>query len=112
MGETGELKFRSLQRRGRGIHINWEKAFHSTQSIISFNFSCVVWKAANSSNGFRLPYPSIIVHAVSVDLSSFPHEHILVLIDANKAGARVKIMQVPLCDPVMQDQFNELFLTD
>ncbi|PAV69812.1 hypothetical protein WR25_26058 [Diploscapter pachys] len=49
--------------------------------------SCVVWKAANSSNGFRLPYPSIIVHAVSVDLSSFPHEHILVLIDANKAGS-------------------------
>ncbi|PAV75755.1 hypothetical protein WR25_11705 [Diploscapter pachys] len=51
--------------------------------------SCVVWKAANSSNGFRLPYPSIIVHAVSVDLSSFPHEHILVLIDANKADLNV-----------------------
>uniref|UniRef100_A0A183F8X1 PITH domain-containing protein n=1 Tax=Heligmosomoides polygyrus TaxID=6339 RepID=A0A183F8X1_HELPZ len=45
--------------------------------------------------GFSLTYPSIILHAVSTDLSTFPHECIYVLVDASKSERR-RIHDIPL----------------
>uniref|UniRef100_A0A183FC31 Methylosome subunit pICln n=1 Tax=Heligmosomoides polygyrus TaxID=6339 RepID=A0A183FC31_HELPZ len=45
--------------------------------------------------GFSLTYPSIILHAVSTDLSTFPHECIYVLVDASKSGtASVTVLEI------------------
>ncbi|VDO05150.1 unnamed protein product [Haemonchus placei] len=46
----------------------------------------VTWICRSSGLGFSLTYPSIILHAVSTDLSSFPHECIYVLVDASKSA--------------------------
>ncbi|KAK6031899.1 Nucleotide-sensitive chloride conductance regulator [Ostertagia ostertagi] len=50
--------------------------------------SQVTWICRSSGLGFSLTYPSIILHAVSTDLSTFPHECIYVLVDASKSERR------------------------
>ncbi|XGW28124.1 hypothetical protein V3C99_008158 [Haemonchus contortus] len=49
----------------------------------------VTWICRSSGLGFSLTYPSIILHAVSTDLSSFPHECIYVLVDASKSDLKL-----------------------
>uniref|UniRef100_A0A1I7YH45 Methylosome subunit pICln n=1 Tax=Steinernema glaseri TaxID=37863 RepID=A0A1I7YH45_9BILA len=46
--------------------------------------SAVTWISANCQKGFSLTYPSIILHAISRDCSSFPEECLYLLIDAKK----------------------------
>ncbi|KAF8385334.1 icln-1, partial [Pristionchus pacificus] len=51
--------------------------------------SAVTWISRREGRGFSLSYPSIIMHAISTDVSSFPHEHVLVVADAGRADVRV-----------------------
>lgn len=51
--------------------------------------SQVTWISRTSGLGFSLTYPSIILHAVSTDLSTFPHECIYVLVDASKSDLKL-----------------------
>uniref|UniRef100_A0A0N5AR31 Methylosome subunit pICln n=1 Tax=Syphacia muris TaxID=451379 RepID=A0A0N5AR31_9BILA len=46
--------------------------------------SVVVWVSNETKQGFCLTYPSIILHAVSRDLTAFPEECIYILVDAAK----------------------------
>ncbi|CAJ0603489.1 unnamed protein product [Cylicocyclus nassatus] len=50
--------------------------------------SQVTWICRSTGLGFSLTYPSIILHAISTDLSTFPQECIYVLVDANKSERR------------------------
>ncbi|GMT05687.1 hypothetical protein PENTCL1PPCAC_27861, partial [Pristionchus entomophagus] len=47
--------------------------------------SSVTWISRGETRGFSLSYPSIIIHAISTDISSFPHEHLLVVVDVSRA---------------------------
>ncbi|EPB78144.1 methylosome subunit pICln family protein [Ancylostoma ceylanicum] len=51
--------------------------------------SQVTWICRSSGLGFSLTYPSIILHAISTDLSTFPHECVYVLVDASKSDLRL-----------------------
>ncbi|GMR31022.1 hypothetical protein PMAYCL1PPCAC_01217, partial [Pristionchus mayeri] len=51
--------------------------------------SSVTWISRREGRGFSLSYPSIIMHAVCTDVSSFPHEHVLVVADAGRAEVQV-----------------------
>ncbi|KAJ1368583.1 hypothetical protein KIN20_029741 [Parelaphostrongylus tenuis] len=48
--------------------------------------SQVTWICRRTGLGFSLTYPSIVLHAVSTDLSTFPHECIYIVVDASKSG--------------------------
>lgn len=48
-------------------------------------FSSVTW-VSTTGRGISLTYQSIVLHAVSTDLSSFPFECVYVLVDASKSG--------------------------
>ncbi|VDM75558.1 unnamed protein product [Strongylus vulgaris] len=50
--------------------------------------SQVTWICRSTGLGFSLTYPSIILHAISTDLSTFPQECIYVLVDASKSERR------------------------
>ncbi|KJH48563.1 Nucleotide-sensitive chloride conductance regulator [Dictyocaulus viviparus] len=45
----------------------------------------VTWICRSSGLGFSLTYPSIVLHAISTDLSTFPHECIYVVVDASRS---------------------------
>ena len=64
---------------------------------ILFIFSSVTWTSRTSGTGFSLSYPSIILHAVSTDLSSFPHECLYVLVDASKSGTCFSLHREVVC---------------
>ena len=49
--------------------------------------SCVAWQKEDDGQGFSLQYPAISCHAVSRDLSSFPHECLYLMIDGKLSGA-------------------------
>ncbi|PIO66592.1 Nucleotide-sensitive chloride conductance regulator [Teladorsagia circumcincta] len=63
-----------------------EKCSSLLLQAMKFFCSQVTWICRSSGLGFSLTYPSIILHAVSTDLSTFPHECIYVLVDASKSG--------------------------
>ncbi|KAK6751644.1 hypothetical protein RB195_003206 [Necator americanus] len=93
--------------------------------------SQVTWICRSSGLGFSLTYPSIILHAISTDLSTFPHECIYVLVDASKSdlhlaeeelnqngnasdedddeeGKNVVIRFVPADSSVLQEIYSEM----
>ncbi|XP_057301606.1 methylosome subunit pICln-like [Hydractinia symbiolongicarpus] len=45
----------------------------------------LIWKSSTEENGFKLQYPSISLHAVSRDTSSFPHECLFCLLESADA---------------------------
>jgi chloride channel, nucleotide-sensitive, 1A len=45
-------------------------------------FSNLIWRQENG-NGLCFDYPHIALHAVSTDLTSFPHECLYVMLDTN-----------------------------
>ncbi|CAI4224079.1 unnamed protein product [Auanema sp. JU1783] len=45
----------------------------------------VTWISRETKKGFSLTYPSIILHAVSTDISTFAYECIYVLVDCSRA---------------------------
>ncbi|RCN37063.1 Nucleotide-sensitive chloride conductance regulator [Ancylostoma caninum] len=55
------------------------------EGTLCISESQVTWICRSSGLGFSLTYPSIILHAISTDLSTFPHECIYVLVDASKS---------------------------
>ncbi|GMT31644.1 hypothetical protein PFISCL1PPCAC_22941, partial [Pristionchus fissidentatus] len=60
--------------------------------------SNVTWISRSDGRGFSLSYPSIIMHAVSTDCSSFPHEHVLVVADAGKAEVQLAHQELTVGD--------------
>uniref|UniRef100_A0A0K0D6S2 Methylosome subunit pICln n=1 Tax=Angiostrongylus cantonensis TaxID=6313 RepID=A0A0K0D6S2_ANGCA len=48
--------------------------------------SQVTWICRTSGLGFSLTYPSIILHAISTDISTFPYECVYIVVDASKSG--------------------------
>ncbi|CAJ0577452.1 unnamed protein product, partial [Mesorhabditis spiculigera] len=61
--------------------------------------SSIIWTERQSGKGFILPYPSIILHAVSTDRSSFPEDCLFVLVDIQKTALDV--------DQVMEEEDDE-----
>ncbi|XP_022088178.1 methylosome subunit pICln-like [Acanthaster planci] len=53
--------------------------------------SCVAWINA-TGQGLKVPYPAISLHAVSRDLTAFPHECLYLMIDA---AVMPEILQIP-----------------
>ena len=51
-------------------------------NLNSNSFSNLIWKKDNTE-GLCIEYPNIALHAVSRDLTAFPHECIYVLLDKN-----------------------------
>ncbi|KAK5982382.1 Nucleotide-sensitive chloride conductance regulator [Trichostrongylus colubriformis] len=71
----------------------------------------VTWICRSSGLGFSLTYPSIILHAVSTDLSTFPHECIYVLVDASKSE-RCRRQTVPFFTAAEAQNVQDLKLAD
>ncbi|WKY06249.1 hypothetical protein Q1695_006445 [Nippostrongylus brasiliensis] len=73
--------------------------------------SQVTWICRTSGLGFSLTYPSIILHAISTDLSTFPHECIYVLVDASKSEPRRR-QDIPLYTAAEARNVQDLKLAD
>lgn len=58
---------------------------HKLKIIWFFPCSHVAWINPNGQ-GFNIPYRAITVHAISRDLSSFPHECLYLMIDSDVMG--------------------------
>uniref|UniRef100_A0A1I7XUG4 Methylosome subunit pICln n=1 Tax=Heterorhabditis bacteriophora TaxID=37862 RepID=A0A1I7XUG4_HETBA len=71
----------------------------------------VTWISRSTQKGFTLTYPSIILHAVSTDVSTFPQECIYVLIDASKTGQRRR-SEIPLYTAMEERHFRDLNLAE
>ncbi|XGW28123.1 hypothetical protein V3C99_008158 [Haemonchus contortus] len=71
----------------------------------------VTWICRSSGLGFSLTYPSIILHAVSTDLSSFPHECIYVLVDASKSE-RCRRSTIPIFTAAEAQNVQDLKLAE
>ncbi|KAK6751645.1 hypothetical protein RB195_003206 [Necator americanus] len=73
--------------------------------------SQVTWICRSSGLGFSLTYPSIILHAISTDLSTFPHECIYVLVDASKSERRRR-RTIPLYTATETRNVQDLHLAE
>ncbi|CAJ0962977.1 unnamed protein product, partial [Mesorhabditis belari] len=60
------------------------------QGTLTIAESAVAWVERTSGKGFTLTYPSIILHAVSTDCSSFPHECVFVLVDCSRSALELE----------------------
>ncbi|KAK6039251.1 methylosome subunit pICln domain protein [Cooperia oncophora] len=69
--------------------------------------SQVTWICRSSGLGFSLTYPSIILHAISTDLSTFPHECIYVLVDASKSDLKLAEEELNRDDDASEDDEDE-----
>ncbi|GMT05684.1 hypothetical protein PENTCL1PPCAC_27858 [Pristionchus entomophagus] len=59
------------------------------EGTLAVTENSVTWISRGEARGFALSYPSIIMHAISTDISSFPHEHVLVVVDAGRADVQL-----------------------
>ena len=53
--------------------------------FLCFFYSCVSWMST-AGQGFSLQYPAISLHAISKDLSAFPHECLYLMVDGDLGG--------------------------
>ena len=59
--------------------------------------SCVAWQKESDGLGFSLQYPGISCHAISRDLSSFPHECLYLMIDGKLPGEAALFVSQKMC---------------
>jgi len=59
-----------------------------------FVFSQVTWLSSGGEGGFCLEYPKICLHAISRDVTSFPHECVFLQIDGKLIGTAICYLAV------------------
>ncbi|PIC32844.1 hypothetical protein B9Z55_013033 [Caenorhabditis nigoni] len=69
------------------------QAFHNSDSLgngtLYVTGSEVTWiSSAPGSKGFSVAYPAIVLHAISTDTTTFPSEHVFMMVDQRKSIRR------------------------
>lgn len=74
----------------------WYFNAYKISHVLFVYLRLVSWRDVTSGEGFSLEYPHISLHAVSRDLSSFPHECLYLMLDADveKTGEFIFLTQV------------------
>ncbi|ULT94006.1 hypothetical protein L5515_010626 [Caenorhabditis briggsae] len=67
------------------------QAFHNSDSLgngtLYVTGSEVTWiSSAPGSKGFSVTYPAIVLHAISTDTTTFPSEHVFMMVDQRKSS--------------------------
>ncbi|PIC32843.1 hypothetical protein B9Z55_013033 [Caenorhabditis nigoni] len=67
------------------------QAFHNSDSLgngtLYVTGSEVTWiSSAPGSKGFSVAYPAIVLHAISTDTTTFPSEHVFMMVDQRKSS--------------------------
>uniref|UniRef100_A0A8R1DXE4 Methylosome subunit pICln n=1 Tax=Caenorhabditis japonica TaxID=281687 RepID=A0A8R1DXE4_CAEJA len=74
---------------GIKLVVNNVQAFYKHDSlgngVLYITDRAVIW-ITTGSKGFSVSYPAIVLHAISTDVSSFPYEHVFVMVDKRKSG--------------------------